>query len=128
MAPSYSSLSPGDFEALLQEMAPDIRSAERDLRDIDTLEKKGVTGAGKLEDYEALQPRLDKILKGHNEDTARFRALEQRVTTLLETYATQVDTFSELFVEWSETLTVIEERVSKLEKEKADKINMGLTY
>jgi hypothetical protein len=56
-------LSPGDFEALLHEMAPDIRSAERDLRDIDTLEKKGVAGAGKLEDYEALQPRLEKILK-----------------------------------------------------------------
>ena len=62
-------------------MAPDIRSAERDLRDIDTLEKKGATGAGKLEDHEALQPRLDNALKRHNEDTARFRALEQRVTT-----------------------------------------------
>ena len=109
-------------------MAPDIRSAERDLRDVDTLEKKGVTGAGKLEDYEALQPRLDKILKRHNEDTAKFRALEQRVTTLLDKYATQVDTFSELFVEWSETLVEIEERVSKLEKEKEDRMNLGLTY
>ena len=82
--------------------------------------------AGKLEDHEVLQPRLDKALKRHNEDTARFRALEQRVTTLLEKYATQVDTFSELFVEWSETIAEIEERVSKLEK--ADKMNMGLTY
>lgn len=109
-------------------MAPDIRSAERDLRDIDTLEKKGVTGAGKLEDYEGLQPRLDKILKRHNEDMAKFRALEQRVTTLLEKYATQVDTFSELFVEWSETLAEIEERISKLEKEKADRMKIGLTY
>jgi len=109
-------------------MASDIRSAERDLRDIDTLDKKGVTGSGRLEDYEALQLRLDKIIKRHNEDTARFRALEQRVTTLLEKYATQVDTFSELFVEWSETLAEIEERVSKLEKEKTDRVNMGLTY
>ena len=109
-------------------MAPDIRSADRDLRDIDTLEKKGATGGGKLEDHEALQPRLDKALKRHNEDTARFRALEQRVTTLLEQYATQVDTFSELFVEWSETIAEIEERISKLEKEKADKMDMGLTY
>jgi len=109
-------------------MAPDIRSAERDLRDIDTLEKKGVTGAGKLEDYEALQPRLDKVIKRHNEDTAKFAALEQRVTTLLEQYATQVDTFSELFVEWSETLAEIEERVSKLEKERTDMERMGLTY
>lgn len=109
-------------------MAPDIRSADRDLRDIDTLEQKGVTGAGKLEDYESLQPRLDKVIKRHSENTARFRALEQRVTTLLEQYATQVDTFSELFVEWSETLAGIEERVSKLEKEKADMMDMGLTY
>jgi hypothetical protein len=50
------------------------------------------------------------------------------VTTLLEKYATQVDTFSELFVEWSETLAEIEERLSKLEKEKADMMKMGLTY
>jgi len=36
------------LEALLTEMGPDIRSADRDLREIELLEKKGVLGAGKL--------------------------------------------------------------------------------
>lgn len=30
------------------EMEPDIRAADRDMREIEALEKKGVTGAGKL--------------------------------------------------------------------------------
>jgi hypothetical protein len=29
-------------------MEPDIRAAERDMQEIEALEKKGVTGAGKL--------------------------------------------------------------------------------
>ena len=37
-----------EFEALLQEMEPDIRAADRDMREIEMLEKKGVTGAGRL--------------------------------------------------------------------------------
>lgn len=41
-------MSPEELEAFLTEMEPDIRSADRDLRDIELLEKKGVTGAGKL--------------------------------------------------------------------------------
>lgn len=41
-------MSPEEFEALLQEMEPDIRAADRDMREIELLERKGVTGAGKL--------------------------------------------------------------------------------
>ena len=37
-----------EFDALLTEMEPEIRSADRDLREIDVLEKRGVLGAGKL--------------------------------------------------------------------------------
>ena len=41
-------MSPGELEAFLAEMEPDIRAAERDMREIEALEKKGVTSSGKL--------------------------------------------------------------------------------
>ena len=41
-------MSPSELEAFLTEMEPDIRAADRDLREIEILEKKGVTNAGKL--------------------------------------------------------------------------------
>ena len=47
-APSYENMSPAELEAFLAEMEPDIRAADRDMREIEMLERKGVTGAGKL--------------------------------------------------------------------------------
>ena len=41
-------MSSEELDALLAEMEPEIRAAERDLREIDMLEKRGVLGAGKL--------------------------------------------------------------------------------
>ena len=41
-------MSPSELEAFLAELEPDIRAADRDMREIEMLEKKGVTGAGKL--------------------------------------------------------------------------------
>ena len=46
--PAHSSLSDDEVNALLAEMEPEIKSADRDLRDIDVLEKRGVLAAGKL--------------------------------------------------------------------------------
>jgi uncharacterized protein YfkK (UPF0435 family) len=46
--PSYENMSPEELEAFLTEMEPDIRAADRDMREIEALERKGVTGAGKL--------------------------------------------------------------------------------
>jgi hypothetical protein len=46
---TYEHLSGPEIEALLAEMEPDIRAADRDVREIQELEKKGVLGAGKLE-------------------------------------------------------------------------------
>lgn len=46
--PTYENMTPEELEAFLAEMEPDIRSADRDMREIEMLEKKGVTGAGKL--------------------------------------------------------------------------------
>lgn len=46
--PSYSSMTSEEFDALLAEMEPEIRNAERDMREIELLEKRDVLSAGKL--------------------------------------------------------------------------------
>ena len=84
--------SPSELEAFLAEMDPDIRAADRDLREIDLLEKKEVTGAGKLPVYEELQPRLDALVKAHEEDMQMATELESRIARLMERYATNVST------------------------------------
>ena len=92
--PTYENMSPNELDAFLAEMEPDIRAAERDLREISTLENKGVTGAGKLGDYEVLQPRLEALLKAHEEDLHLAAELEKRIALLMDRYATNVSTDS----------------------------------
>jgi len=125
-APSYSALSSADLDALLHEMEPDIREADRTLASISHLEKQGVTGAGKLEEYEPLLPRLTEVLKKHKEDVSRFEGLESRMMNLLESYGQRVELMSELFVEWNEIVSESDVAITKLEKEKTERLNMGL--
>lgn len=47
-APTYENMSVEEREALLSEMEPDVRAADRDMREIELLEQKGVLSAGKL--------------------------------------------------------------------------------
>jgi hypothetical protein len=101
-------MTPEELEAFLAEMEPDIRSADRDMREIEMLEKKGVTGAGKLTgeaipllhivttcefflvDHEKLQPRLDALIAAHHEDLVLAASLEKRIATLMDRHATYV--------------------------------------
>ena len=53
-------MSPAELDAFLTELEPDVRAADRDMREIALLEEKGVTGAGKL-------PGM------HNDLTSRLR-------------------------------------------------------
>ncbi|RDX41550.1 hypothetical protein OH76DRAFT_1489374 [Lentinus brumalis] len=123
--PTYENMSPSELDAFLAEMEPDIRAAERDLREICALEDKGVTGAGKLGDYEALQPRLETLHKAHDEDLKMAAELEKRIALLMNHYATNVDTLSELFVSWDETIREAEEEVDKLEKDREERRRLG---
>lgn len=41
-------MSPTELAALAAELEPDIRSADNDMREIDDLQQKGITGAGTL--------------------------------------------------------------------------------
>ncbi|KAI8985717.1 hypothetical protein BD414DRAFT_488987 [Trametes punicea] len=123
--PAYENMSPTELEALLSEMEPDIRAAERDLSEISALENKGVTGAGKLADYEVLQPRLEALLKAHDEDIHTAAELEKRIAILMDRYATNVDTLSELFVSWDEAIRDAEEEVHKMEKDRQERQRLG---
>ncbi|KAG6869238.1 hypothetical protein C0993_009103 [Termitomyces sp. T159_Od127] len=121
-----NTMSVAQLEALLTEMEPDIRAAERDMREIEMLESKGVTGAGKLASYEDLQPRLDRLLAQYQEDAELANSLEERIARLVERHATQVDTLSELFVAWDDAIADVEDRLGRFEKEKSERRRLGL--
>ncbi|KAL0953732.1 hypothetical protein HGRIS_004923 [Hohenbuehelia grisea] len=125
-SPAYSHMTPAEFDALLTEMEPDIRAAERDMREIEELERKGMTGAGRLTDYEALRPRLVQLLKANDEDSVRARALERRVARLVERNATHVDALSELFVVWDEVITDAEFKITRLLRQRDDRQRLGI--
>jgi hypothetical protein len=46
--PTFDDVDQAELESLLIELEPDLRTADRDLREIDALENRGVTAAGKL--------------------------------------------------------------------------------
>ena len=46
--PTYDKMSAEELDAYLTEMEPEIRTADRDMVEIEALEKRGVTGAGRL--------------------------------------------------------------------------------
>jgi hypothetical protein len=57
-------MSAEELDVFLAEMEPDVRAADRDIREIEMLEKKGVTAAGKLPGLsEHLQPLLQYLKK-----------------------------------------------------------------
>ncbi|EJD54182.1 hypothetical protein AURDEDRAFT_179412 [Auricularia subglabra TFB-10046 SS5] len=124
--PSATQPESGAVDALLVEMESDIRAADRDLREISELEKSGVTGAGRLVEHEQLQPRLRALVQAHEEDMDIAARLEQRIAVLLRRYATEIDALSELFMSWNGTINDIEDRVTQMEKDRADKRRLGL--
>jgi len=123
--PQYASMTSEELDVFLEDMEPEIRSADRDLREIEILEKRGVLGAGKLPECETLLPRLQELQKAHEEDLKLASQLEARVATVLERYATRIDALSELFVEWNDTLTVAESKITRLERERTQKVRLG---
>ncbi|GJJ08398.1 hypothetical protein Clacol_002614 [Clathrus columnatus] len=121
----YQNMSSAEFDSLLSEMETDIRIADRDLREINELENRGVTSAGRLSEHLSLQPRLDALMAAHQEDLKRANALERRIANLLEHHATKVDALSELFLSWNDAITDAEDIVSKAEREKEEQRRLG---
>ncbi|KAF9223980.1 hypothetical protein BS17DRAFT_752898 [Gyrodon lividus] len=123
--PTCEKMSPEELEALLAEMEFDIRDADRDMREIELLEHKGVLSAGKLTDYETLQPRLQALLAAQEEDMRLAASLEKRISSLVERHATHVDALSDLFVAWDDVLTETESKITKLERDKDERQRLG---
>lgn len=106
--PSHSSLSAEELNALLTEMEPEIKSADRDLREIDILDKRGVLAAGKLPgpcmrhpkhsffvfisgvEHRNLLPRLQTLNAAHDANLQRAADLERRISSILKSYASRV--------------------------------------
>ena len=117
--PTYDKMTPEEINAFLTEMESDIRAADRDMIEIEALEKKGITASGKLpgqfavftalapftdtcmcaflQDYEKLEPRLKALLKAHEEDARLAETLEVRISSLVDRHATYVRSSSPKF-------------------------------
>jgi len=105
--------------SLVLEAEHDIRTIERELREIDTLEKRGIAGAGTLASHEKLQPELLEARKQVTDLSSKYSTLESSAESLLSSYDHYVSTISELFVSWNDALTQAERTVARLEREKA---------
>ena len=105
--PTYDKMSAEELDAYLTEMEPEIRTADREMLEVEALEKRGVTGAGRLLgkylsrsklllmilgfiDYEDLQPRLKVVLDAYEEDVRLANSLESRIASLVERHTTYV--------------------------------------
>ncbi|KAG8853363.1 hypothetical protein FRB96_008153 [Tulasnella sp. 330] len=114
--PTYDNLLGPEIETLVLELEPDIRAADRDLKEIDELDSRGVTAAGKLQEHEALKGRLRLLLEAQAEDLALYDALESRISTILQDYVSHITRLSELFVSWNDIVTEAEERADLLNR------------
>jgi hypothetical protein len=125
--PEYQDMSPDELDAFLLELEPDIKAAERDMQEIEVLiNSKDVLGAGKLAEYEGLRDRFETLQKSHDEDIQRAEVLEQQIAALIENHSTRIDALSELFVDWDDTLTQVEQHIGRLERDKAEKVRLGM--
>ncbi|KAI0339483.1 hypothetical protein BDW22DRAFT_1486931 [Trametopsis cervina] len=127
-APLYSHMSPSELDAYLSEMDPDIRAADRDLREIEMLTAKEVGGAGRLGEYRerGLEGRLGELVREREEMGRKWREVEERVARVVNSYATTTDALSELFVAWDDTLSDAEGHVAKLQREREERRRLGL--
>ncbi|KAF8320066.1 hypothetical protein DL93DRAFT_2074393 [Clavulina sp. PMI_390] len=120
-SPSYEDMTDVELEALLKDMEPELRSADRDLREVQALDRRGVTGAGKLADYEPLQERMRALAKATQEDEARLAEIERRTTALLQRYSSHVSALSDLFIYWNDSVTDAEDFMTRVEKDNEER-------
>ncbi|GAA5843879.1 hypothetical protein JCM9279_000174 [Rhodotorula babjevae] len=104
--------------ALVLEAEHDLRTLERDLRELQVLDERDVAGAGKLGDLEPLRPALVQVQEDVKPVAASYAELEARTMALLQRYNDYISTMSELFVSWDDILTDAEAQVARLERER----------
>ncbi|GAA5837695.1 hypothetical protein JCM5353_003820 [Sporobolomyces roseus] len=123
--PDSNDLSTQAKISLILEAEHDIRSLERDLRDIEILNQRGVVEAGKLPEHEALKGPVKQLETDARPVAAKYASLEARTNTLLRNYNDYITNLSELFVSWNDLVTEAEETVTKLEKERNQPLDIS---
>ncbi|GAA6003244.1 hypothetical protein JCM10207_001822 [Rhodosporidiobolus poonsookiae] len=118
-SPDGTDVSPHAKVALILECENEIRTLECELRELGVLDERGVVGAGKLGDHEALKPDLAALQQSTRPVASSYASLEARTTALLQQYNDYIANLSELFVSWNDILSEAEDAVTKLEKEQS---------
>ena len=93
-------------------------------------------------DHEQLKPRLDALISENKADMELAASLERRIALVMRKHAKsvslgaklcpcvliafQVDALSELFVAWDDALTMTEDSIAQMEKEKHERRRLGL--
>ncbi|GAA5983415.1 hypothetical protein JCM5350_007642 [Sporobolomyces pararoseus] len=104
--------------SLILEAENEIKTLERDLREIEVLNQRGVVEAGKLPEHEKLKGPLDQLANDTKPVATAYMSLEDRTTVLLQRYNDYITELSELFISWNDLITEAEATVTKLEKQK----------
>ncbi|WVQ66722.1 uncharacterized protein L199_004911 [Kwoniella botswanensis] len=107
---------------MVLEAYSDIKGAERDLREIDSLKNKDVQGSGNLEELLPLKPNLISSLKQTQNTSRELSKLKKELSTLLGRYSEFTSTTSDLFIDLHHQLQYLEDRVYKLERKKIKEI------
>ena len=88
--PSYENMTPSEFDTFLHEMEPDIRAADRDMREIEALDQKGVAAVGKLTSacsplpvFHPLMRSAPQIIKPSDHASKRFLRLTNKTSSSL---------------------------------------------
>ncbi|GAA5881010.1 hypothetical protein JCM1840_007218 [Sporobolomyces johnsonii] len=116
---STDEVTPQAKVSLILEAEHEIRSLERDLREIEALEGRGVVEAGRLAEHEGLKEPLDEVRTAARPIAQGYASLEARTTALLQRYNNYISTLSELFVSWNDIISEAEHTVDRLERERS---------
>ncbi|GAA5954383.1 hypothetical protein JCM3765_004443 [Sporobolomyces pararoseus] len=116
--PNSNEMSVEAKVALVLEAENEIKILERDLREIETLNQRGVVEAGKLSEHEALKGPLEQLTEATKPVAETYSSLEDRTTVLLQQYNDYITELSELFISWNDLISEAEATVTKLEKQK----------
>ncbi|GAA5978569.1 hypothetical protein JCM10908_004408 [Rhodotorula pacifica] len=101
---------------LILEAEHEIRTLEKDLRELQVLNEQNVVDAGRLPDHEQLKESLAQTRTAAVPLSHKYSDLEARTTVLLQRYNHYISTMSELFVSWDDLLTEAETALTRMEK------------
>ncbi|GAA6023854.1 hypothetical protein JCM8202_003655 [Rhodotorula sphaerocarpa] len=109
-------LSPTERATVVLEAEQEIRTLERQLREIQLLhEQQHVMDQGHLRDAERLAGSLKEVHSAAGPVAEKYTHLEARTTALLQRYNHHISTLSEVFVGWDDLLTDVEATLTRLE-------------